>query len=424
MSEFDIATVLHEHSNREFGRSRECDLLCWLIVELNRRNIRLPAKHISAFLSPAEVVATIGNMRFDGDDETQEKPCFLEVFDVYAGVRLESFKIEYAENPAVPACCVAASKDLLRCAALFNFVDDSDDFGGKIMLRIFDVNSHQSIGSFDIGRGDDLEFPTCALTFAPASSEKLACVGGGWLRLFNSCSDGVFVAWQLELTPPVFNSSARDTRLAFLGDGEHLVHATINGSHIQLAAVNLDSMCVIWNLRLQSPSGACLRLRALACAQQSNLLTVAVVSRCSSNQLFAPTEVYQFKADPEIIRAHNRDALQNNLPKHLYAVLWLQGNQVRSISQTSTQLIIGTMYGLFYIANKASNRVFCYSAIAGLSHMTIEHEHLWRTHIFDQHSWRSHIDTFPHTPVTINSRSFPDGPICSGFQIEEVVTWP
>ena len=277
MSRFDIATVLHEHSNREFGRSRECDLLCWLIVELNRRNICLPAKHISAFLSPAEVVATIGNMRFDGDDETQEKPCFLEVFDVYAGVRLKSFKIDYAENPAVPACCVAASKDLLRCAALFNFVDDPDDFGGKIMLRIFDVNSHQSIGSFDIGRGDDLEFPTCALTFAPASSEKLACVGGGWLRLFNSCSDGVFVAWQLELAPPVFHLSARDTHLAFLADGEHLVYATINGSHIQLAAVHLDSMYVIWSLRFQSPSGAFKRLRALDCAQQSNLLTVAAV---------------------------------------------------------------------------------------------------------------------------------------------------
>ena len=422
MSTFDIATVLRDHSNREFWRSRECNLLCWLIVELNRRNIYLPANHISAFLSPAEVVAAIGNMRFGGggeDDETREKPCFLEVFDIYAGVRLESFKIDYAENPAVSACCVAASQDLLRCAALFNLFDDLDDFGGRITLRIFDVNSHQSIGSVDIGRGDDPDFPTCALTFGPASSEKLACIGGGYLRLFNSCSNGVFLAWQLELAPPGSNSSARGTCLAFLTDEEHLAYATLDGSNIHLAAVNLNSMCVIWKICLQSPSGAFTHVTALACAPRSNLLTVATVSRRSSVRIFAPTEVYQFKANSESL-----ESVQNNLSAHLYAVLRLQGNQVLSMSRTSTQLIFGTMYGLFYIVNEASKRIFCYAAVDVFAHMTIEYEHLWRTHIFGQHIWRSHIDLFPHLPLTIDDQSFsPRFPI-SGFQIEELITWP
>ena len=186
---------------------------------------------------------------------------------------------------------------------------------------------------------------------------------------------------------------------------------------MQLAAVNLDSMCVIWSIHLESLSGTFTRVCALACAQRSNLLTVAAVSRCSSDQMFAPTEVYRFKADHETIRSHNRDVY------HLDAVLRLQGNQVQSISQTSTQLIIGTMYGLFYIVNEASNCVFCYSAIAGFAHMTIEHERLWRTRIFEQHRWRSHIGLFPHMPLIIDSRSFWSAE-CSGFQIEHVATWP
>ena len=320
-------------------RSREAVHFFWLIIDLRRRRIDLPAAHIANFLIPLEIVGVVWTKRFDHCP----KLCYLELFEAVSSRIVFRVGVEFPDDPVAQLQAVAISDEFSLCAALFHSPDN------HLKLVLSSLDSLLFLPSFDIGEGDDPFFPTCDVAFATIPSRKLVCAGGGHVRMFAIESNGLLLLWQLADVWPKYVAFVHNDRLAYVGE---------RVNEPQLRVLSVDSGSTLSHIWFPADMGC---VDAMACAPHSNLLTLAFKPTEQNLRDMPPTKIYQWELVPGQEAATENILSDNNL----YALLYAGGTSVISMSRTPRYLIVGTCYGHVHIVDETSHRVFIGSECVG-----------------------------------------------------------